>query len=79
MCDGDLKDIGKGVKCEKCARIVWKEISGKKLSEKEILSLFTGEEVILKNLKSKAGKAYTAVFKLTEKVELVRYINQTKK
>lgn len=79
LCDGDLKDIGKGVKCEKCARIVWKEISGKKLSEKEILSLFTGEEVILKNLKSKAGKAYTAVFKLTEKVELVRYINQTKK
>lgn len=79
LCDGDLKDIGKGVKCEKCARIVWKEISGRKLSEKEILSLFTGSDVVLKNLKSKAGKSYTAVYKLSDKVELVRYINETKK
>lgn len=76
---GDLIDIGKGIKCNHCERIVWKSTYGKTLSEKEILSLFTGEEVILKNLKSKAGKTYTAAFKLTEKVEFLRYINQTKK
>jgi len=76
---GGLIDFGKGIKCEKCERVVWKEMSGKKLTQKEIFALFTGKETPLKDLKSKAGKKYSAIYILKEKIEFVSYINQTKK
>ncbi len=82
MCEqkGELHDIGKGVKCVSCERVVWKEVSGKKLTEKEILDLFSGKEVPLKGLKSKAGKKYAAAYQLKDKqAEFVKYINETKK
>lgn len=81
LCEGNspLQDIGKGVKCLGCERVVWKEMFGKKMSEKDVLSLFSGKQVSLRNLKSKSGKRFSAIFALKEKVELVQYINDNKK
>lgn len=69
---GSIKESPKAWQCEACQAIVWKQLSGKKLTEKQALTLFAGELVQLKGLKSRrTGKTFDAGAKLTDgKVQL---------
>lgn len=69
---GSIKESPKAWQCDACEAIVWKQVSGKKLTEKQALALFAGDLVQLKGLKSKrTGKTFNAGAKLTEgKVQL---------
>ena len=44
--------------------LVWKEFMGKKISSKDAIKLLEGKEVLLKGLKSKAGKKFNAKVRL---------------
>ncbi|WP_081620051.1 DNA topoisomerase III [Thioalkalivibrio sp. ALE9] len=69
---GNIKESPKAWQCEACNAIVWKQVSGKKLTEAQALTLFAGDRVQLKGLKSKrTGKTFDAGAKLSEgKVQL---------
>lgn len=61
-CGGEIKSTPKTYMCsnEKCGRIVWKKSYGTSIPSKDAISLLEGKEVTFKNLKSKAGKKYSA-------------------
>lgn len=63
ICGSDIVSSLKAYSCnnKECGRIVWKEAFGTKIKAEEAISLIRGEEVLFKNLKSKAGKKYEAV------------------
>jgi len=60
-CDGVIVEADKSYYCKSCKAVVWKEISGKKISKNIALKLFKGEKVKVKGFKSKAGKNFEAI------------------
>jgi DNA topoisomerase-3 len=66
QCGGDIHESPKAWQCKACNSIVWKESFGKRVTEKQALSLLAGEQVALKGLKSKAGKKFDAGARITE-------------
>lgn len=65
QCGGDIHESPKAWQCKACNSIVWKESFGKRVTEKQALSLLAGEQVALKGLKSKAGKKFDAGARIT--------------
>ncbi|QID33081.1 type IA DNA topoisomerase [Pampinifervens florentissimum] len=61
---GQIQDFPKLFKCSECGVLVWKEFMGKKISSKDAIKLLEGKEVLLKGLKSKAGKKFDAKVRL---------------
>ena len=66
-CGAPVIDFGKGCKCSKntkenptCDFLVWKNVSGHELTQKEIQSLLKGETLKKVSLVSKSGKKYEA-------------------
>ena len=65
-CGGVIAEADKSYYCKSCKAVVWKEISGKKISKKIALKLFKGEKVKVKGFKSKAGKEFEAILYLED-------------
>lgn len=66
QCGSDIHESPKAWQCKACNSIVWKESFGKKVTEKQALSLLAGKQVVLKGLKSKAGKKFDAGARITD-------------
>lgn len=69
VCGGEVKLFPKLAKCsnEACGLKVWREIAGKKLSDKDLTTLLTkGKTGLLKGFKSKAGKKFDAALELKD-------------
>ena len=66
-CGGKVIPLGnKGWKCEKCGKVVWRQVFRKYLTEKQAEKLFKGERVFVKGLVSKRSKKFSAYLKLTD-------------
>ena len=71
-CGGEVVERPKSWTCAACQATVWKEYFGKKFTLKQAQGLLSGKTVMLKGLKSKAGKKYDAKAVLEEgKVKLI--------
>ncbi|MCM1168584.1 MAG: DNA topoisomerase 3 [Bacteroides sp.] len=69
LCGGEVKLFPKLAKCtnEACDLKIWREIAGKKLSDKDLTALLTkGKTATLKGFKSKAGKKFDAALELKD-------------
>ncbi len=69
LCGGEFRLFPKLAKCqnEACGLKVWREIAGKKLSDKNLTDLLTkGKTATLKGFTSKAGKKFEAALVLKE-------------
>lgn len=69
VCGGEVKLFPKLAKCsnEGCGLKVWREIAGKKLSDKDLTTLLAkGKTGLLKGFKSKAGKKFDAALELKD-------------
>lgn len=69
VCGGDVKLFPKLAKCsnEACDLKIWREIAGKKLSDKDLTTLLTkGKTGVIKGFKSKAGKKFDAALELQD-------------
>ena len=75
LCGGEVRLYPKLAKCqdEACGLKVWRELAGKKLSDKTLLDLLTkGKTGTVKGFTSKAGKKFDAALALNDgKVEFV--------
>jgi DNA topoisomerase-1 len=60
VCGGEIIERTQSWTCNGCQSTVWKESFGKKIKVREALALLAGKTVVLKGLKSKAGKKYDA-------------------
>lgn len=68
-CGGEVKLLSKLAKCtnEACDLKIWREIAGKKLSDKDLTVLLTkGKTSVIKGFKSKAGKKFDAALELKD-------------
>ena len=65
-CGGVIVETDKSYYCKSCKAVVWKEISGKKISKNMALKLFKGEKVRVKDFKSKTGKTFEAYLYIEE-------------
>ncbi|HDM79480.1 MAG TPA: type IA DNA topoisomerase, partial [Deltaproteobacteria bacterium] len=63
-CGGDIEALNKVYRCTKCGKYVFKTVFGKRLTEKQALSLLTGKKVKLSGLKSKNGKRFSGQVQL---------------
>ncbi len=69
LCGGEVKLLQKLAKCtnEGCDLKIWREIAGKKLSDKDLTALLTkGKTGVVKGFKSKAGKKFDAALELKD-------------
>ncbi|MBD5397175.1 DNA topoisomerase 3 [bacterium] len=69
LCGGEVKLFPKLAKCtnEACDLKIWREIAGKKLSDKDLTTLLTkGKTGVIKGFKSKAGKKFDAALELKD-------------
>lgn len=74
--EGIIRDVRKGWGCsrwqEGCDFIIWRSVSGKKLTETQVKTLVAGRTTAeLKGFKSKAGKSFSARLKLDEQFHVV--------
>lgn len=60
-CGGEVVGFPKGWRCRSCGAVVWKTVAGKRLTLKQVASLFEGREIRVKGLKSKKGRKFQAV------------------
>lgn len=69
LCGGEVKLFPKLAKCtnEACDLKIWREIAGKKLSDKDLTTLLTkGKTAVIKGFKAKSGKKFDAVLELKD-------------
>ncbi len=71
LCDQDVIEFIKGYGCngykEGCKFVIWKEICGKKITEKQVQDLLQiGKTDLIKDFKSKAGKNFNAILVLKD-------------
>ncbi len=66
-CGGNIKAFPKGWKCENCESIVWDSFMGVSLKEDDAVALLQGKKVVLKGLRSKAGKRFNAEVSLDDR------------
>ena len=69
LCGGEVKLFPKLAKCtnEACELKIWREIAGKKLSDKDLATLLSkGKTAVIKGFKSKAGKKFDAALEFKE-------------
>lgn len=69
LCGGEVKLFPKLAKCtnEACELKIWREIAGKKLSDKDLTTLLSkGKTGVIKGFKSKAGKKFDAALELKD-------------
>lgn len=66
LCGGEIKESKLSYNCQSCSAVVFKVIAKRELPEAAILSLFAGKTIFVKNMKSKAGKSFTAKLKIGE-------------
>ena len=59
-CGGSLQESQKAFQCTACKALVWKETFGKRLTEKQAISLLAGKRIHLKGLTSRNGKRFEA-------------------
>jgi Zn finger protein HypA/HybF involved in hydrogenase expression len=59
-CGGEVNQISKGYKCQKCEKIVWERFMNKLLTFRQIKRLFKGDSLKLNNLKSQRGNIFNA-------------------
>jgi len=69
LCGRDVIESTKGYGCsgykQGCEFVIWKEIAGKKITEKQVRDLLQkGQTALLKGFKSKAGKGFDAILVL---------------
>ncbi|BBD72898.1 DNA topoisomerase III [Sulfodiicoccus acidiphilus] len=63
-CGGKVQFFGRGWKCDSCGSLVWSSVAGKRLTEKQIMQLFSGEEVRVRGLTSRKGTKFSATLYL---------------
>ena len=72
---GKIVSFSKGWKCEKCGSVVWNSFMGKRITTKQAIELLRGKAVVLKGLKSKSGKKFSAKVKLEgERLKIVEFV-----
>ena len=71
ICGGKIIPFKKGWKCSSCGAVVFSTMFGKKISRNLAVKLLKGERVLVKGLKSRNGKRYSAYMYIEEdKVKL---------
>ena len=79
-CGGKIIPFRKGWKCETCGAVVWEKLLGKKISRNLAVKLLKGERVLVKGLKSKNGRRYSAYMHIEEgKIRLDGDVNFPRK
>lgn len=69
-CGGKITASYRAYSCDNCKRTVWKQTFGTNVKESDAIKLLKGEAVEFKNLKSKAGKTYSATLHFDSKNKL---------
>ena len=59
-CGGNIIESPKAYNCDKCKKIVWKEIASKRITKKQVVSLMQGKKVKIEGFKSKEKKPFNA-------------------
>ncbi len=76
--NGTLKQSPKAWTCS-CERTIWKELFGKKLTESQIMKLFAGETIEVKDMVSKTKGKFTAKARYSPENKRVDLVFENKK
>ena len=60
-CKGSIRAGKNNWQCSNCKATVWHEMSGKKITQQDALTLFKGESIAMTGLTSKAGNSFNAI------------------
>jgi DNA topoisomerase-3 len=72
-CKTALNDFGKGVSCQTCGIVVWRMISGKKLSDSAIKKLISGQPVYVEGLVSKKKTKFNTWLVLNKETKKIDF------
>lgn len=71
-CGGEIRESAKAWQCQSCRAIVWRQMAGKTLTERQAQRLLGGAAVELAGLRSRVGKTFSATARIEDgKVKLV--------